>query len=68
MYKVMTSYMLPSGDTLMHTTEFQTKSAADEFFDRWHRAYIHCQKKGTILEYSLVMTETKELYSVLSSY
>lgn len=68
MFQVKTSYMLPSGDTLTHTTEFQMQHAAEEFLDRWHRAYKHCQEKGTILEYSIVMTEIRELYSVLSSY
>lgn len=68
MFQVKTSYMLPTGDTLTNTTEFQMQQAAEEFFDRWYRAYRKCQEKGTILEYSLVMTEIRELYSILSSY
>lgn len=68
MFQVKTSYMLPSGDTLTHTVEFQMQHAAEEFFDRWYKAYNQCQKKGTILEFSLVLTEIREIYSVLSSY
>ena len=67
MFQVKTSYMLPSGDTLTHTTEFQMQNAAEEFFDRWYRVYKICLDDGKILEYNIVLTEIREMYSVLSS-
>lgn len=67
MYQIKMSYMLPDGHTVDKVLEYQGRHYADEVFDRWYRAYKICLDDGKILEYSMVMTETHELYSVLSS-
>lgn len=67
MFQIRMSYMLPDGNTINNVLEFQMKHAAEETFDRWYREYKICLDDGKILEYNMVLTETREIYSVLSS-
>ena len=66
MFQIKMNYILPNGDTINNVLEFQMKNAAEETFDRWYKAYNTCLDNGKILEFSMVMTEVREIYSVLS--
>ena len=67
MFQIKMSYMLPDGNTINNVLEFQERNAAEATFDRWYRAYKICMDDGKILEYNMVLTEIREMYSVLSS-
>lgn len=66
MFQIKISYMLPDGDTINNVLEFQEKRSAEDTFDRWYRAYNSCLDNGKILEFYIVMTEIREMYSVFS--
>lgn len=67
MYQIKIGYILPDGDTINNVLEFQEKTAAEEAVDRWYRAYNTCLDNGEIIEFFIVMTEIREMFSVFSS-